>query len=69
MWPIGLNKEFHTSYIKEYGAITILFSVPKSCSWWYMPIIPELRKLRQEDGKFKASLSNIARPYLKKPNG
>jgi hypothetical protein len=33
--------------------------------WQYMPIILALRKLMQEDYKFKASLSYIARPCLK----
>jgi hypothetical protein len=28
---------------------------------------PALRRLRQEDREFKASLGNIARTYLKKP--
>jgi hypothetical protein len=28
----------------------------KSCTQWYTPIIPELRRLRQEDLKFKARL-------------
>jgi hypothetical protein len=33
-----------------------------SQTWWYIPIIPELRSLRQEDQEFKAN----QRPYLKK---
>jgi hypothetical protein len=31
-----------------------------------MPIIPELRRLRQEDWDFEDGLSYRARPYLKK---
>jgi hypothetical protein len=31
-----------------------------------MPAVPALRRLRQEDHKFKASLGYIARLYLKK---
>jgi hypothetical protein len=30
----------------------------KSQVWWLMPIIPALRRLRQEDCKFKASLGH-----------
>jgi hypothetical protein len=32
-----------------------------------MAVIPAFGSLRQEDFKFEASLSYIARPYLKKP--
>jgi hypothetical protein len=38
----------------------------KSQAWWYAPAIPALGRLRQEDPKFKASLSYSVRPYLKK---
>jgi hypothetical protein len=31
-----------------------------------MPVIPALRRLRQEDCKFKVSLAYIVRPCLKK---
>jgi hypothetical protein len=34
-----------------------------------VPIIPALRKLRQEDGKFKASLGCTVRPFLKNKKG
>lgn len=30
-----------------------------------MPVIPAVRRLRQEDHKWKASLNYTARPYLK----
>jgi hypothetical protein len=29
--------------------------------WWYMPVIPELKRLRQEDYKFEGSLGYIAK--------
>lgn len=35
---------------------------------WYIPIIPALGRLRQEDGKLRASLYNIERDCLKKTN-
>jgi hypothetical protein len=31
----------------------------------YMPIIPALRRLRQKDLEFKASLGYVTRPYVK----
>jgi hypothetical protein len=34
--------------------------------WWYTPVIPELRRLRQEDHKFKVSLGYIERLSQKK---
>jgi hypothetical protein len=33
---------------------------------WHTPIIPALRRLRQEDLEFKASLGYIVRPSPKK---
>lgn len=32
--------------------------------WWYMTTIPELRRLKEESDKFKASLSYLGRPCL-----
>jgi hypothetical protein len=34
--------------------------------WWYMPVIPALRRWRQEDREFQTNLGYMARPYLKK---
>jgi hypothetical protein len=38
----------------------------KSQVWWNMPVIPAFRRLRQEDHKFKVSLSYITRHCLTK---
>jgi hypothetical protein len=39
----------------------------KDCyEWWYMPIIPALRRLRDSNFVFNAKLGYIARPCLKK---
>jgi hypothetical protein len=37
----------------------------KSQVWWHTPEFPALRRLRQEDSKFKASLGYTAKPCLK----
>ena len=36
--------------------------------WWHRAVIPILGRLRQEDHRFKASLSNLARPCFKIKN-
>jgi hypothetical protein len=36
----------------------------KKAGWWYKPIIPGLRRLREEDHKFKDSLDYIVNSRL-----
>jgi hypothetical protein len=38
-------------------------------AWWYTPVIPKLRRLRQEDSEFKASLGYIRSLKKKKKKG
>jgi hypothetical protein len=38
----------------------------QSQAWWCTPVIPALRRLRQEDHEFEVDLSIIVRPCLKK---
>jgi hypothetical protein len=40
--------------------------VDYSWTWWLISIIPALRRLKQKDPEFEASLGYTARPYLKK---
>ena len=36
--------------------------------WWHMPVIPVLGRLKQEDHRFKANLSNLVRHCFKIKN-
>jgi hypothetical protein len=36
-------------------------------AWWCIPVIPELRRVRQEDHEFETSLSYKEIPCLKPP--
>jgi hypothetical protein len=43
-------------------------ALPAHLMWWYMPVIPVLRRLRQKDTEFKANQGHIMKPCLKKKN-
>jgi hypothetical protein len=40
--------------------------VGRSQAWWYIPVIPALRRQRQKDHQLEVSLGYIVRPFLKK---
>ena len=44
------------------------FKLDISWVWWPMPVIPVLGRLRQEDHRFEANLSNLGRPCFKLRN-
>jgi hypothetical protein len=47
--------------------MSVCHRIPKlDQTWWYMPVIPALRKLKKEDLQFEASLGYVARHHLKK---
>jgi hypothetical protein len=37
----------------------------KGWGWWFVPVIPAIRRLRQEDQQFKVSLGYTVRPVSK----
>jgi hypothetical protein len=68
-WIETGRKEWGFLYNFKFGTRKILVLknyIIKSQLWWYTPVIPALRRLKQEDYKFKASLGLTLRSYLKK---
>jgi hypothetical protein len=56
---------FVTALALSYSIIASDRGLRLSRALWYMFVIPALGRLRQEDGKFQASLSYIVRHFLK----
>jgi hypothetical protein len=55
---------------RYYGPL-VLFPIKKKKQaqyggWWFMPIIPALRRLRQKNLEFEANVSYTSRSCLKK---
>jgi hypothetical protein len=59
----------NTDSVEEMNDEFILNEVTNKCPcgqpWWFMPVIPALRRLRQGDSKFEVSLGYTVRSCLK----
>jgi hypothetical protein len=54
---------------KFFKKCVLIFIIKKyGWTWWHMPVILALGRLRQEDCKFEASLCHTRRPCLGKAN-
>jgi hypothetical protein len=61
------NNIFQTTFVALYNkGNEHLKGIKGNCVWWHIPVFPAVKRIRQEDCMFKASLGNIARPYIKK---
>jgi hypothetical protein len=53
-------------YINKVAGYTVYKNTWRNQVWWCTPVIPALRRLRQEDHELKASLNYIMSFCLKK---
>jgi hypothetical protein len=60
-WPIGLHQNYKICISKD----TVKKAKRQSQVWWSTPVMPALRRLRQEGVEFEAILSYIMRTWLK----
>jgi hypothetical protein len=68
--PLNLSLPTSLDYRYEplapnFQVYILIFIKILSWVWWYMPVIPALRRWRQEEAKFKTSLGYIGRSSLK----
>jgi hypothetical protein len=57
-------KQFNSKKVAQLKMSNKYFSRYTHQAWWDTPVIPALRRLRQEDHKFEVNLDYIARPCV-----